>query len=69
MRPDVSGDTVNRACTPPSADLSGLRPNRTSRTGPFNLRKAGAVFPGAMLAVLATWRFNAGLDPPSAGCA
>src|SRR6267143_927350 len=42
--------------------------NRTSRTGPLGVRKAGTVLPGAIMLARTTWGlFVGGLDPPTAG--
>ena len=59
---------VKMPCTPPSADPSGLRTNRTSRIGPSGVMKLGMWLAGAMNEARANCGLVlGGLDPPTAG--
>src|SRR5436853_1787761 len=58
---------VNKACTPPSGEPSGLRRKRASRTGPSLERNHGMVLFACIAVASAIWGFVLGLDPPTAG--
>lgn len=55
------------ACTPPSGVPSGLRLNRTSRTGPSSARNDGTVLRAPCAVAAAICGLTAGLEPPMDG--
>ena len=58
---------VKRSCTPPSGVPSGLRMNRASRTGPFDVMNDGTVLVAPIKVATATCGFGRGPTPPAAG--
>src|SRR6202049_404197 len=59
---------TKRLCTPPSLVPFGLRLKRASRMGLFCVMNHGTTFFAPLRVAIPMRGFDAGLDPPAAGC-